>query len=362
MAKSKQVTLPEGAARLYEADDAVSPAPTVKFGEAKGDKYLVRIISGGEGSSGIYPIDMLERDIPAALPKGSRMRANHDGICEAGGDIRRVISRTIDTPWREGNDMLTHIQISEQWSPYVEEFGDIIGLSISMAGEYEEIPEGGEESHKPGYWVDSAGKEHKRVIARLLSAEESPYNSLDFVEAPGANGRILQAVEAARGHLAEMNVREQAEFATGVLERKTSAGTPPQSTKEDIEMDEATLRQILAEERAATVSAVEAKVAEASKPADEPPAPTLKDMTEAVVAAGLTDEGRDAVYEAVEAGKPLAEAVAREKKREESIAAKVAAAKESDELELPVYGTFVDAGSVTEGDADKEFEQMVGAR
>lgn len=361
MAKSKQaVTLPEGAQRLYEADDAVSPRPTVKFGEAKGDKYLVRIISAGEGSSGIYPIEMLENDIPAALPSGSRMRANHDGLCEGGGDIRRVIARTVDTPWREGEDMLTHIQISEQWSPYVEEFGDIIGLSISMAGEYEDIPEGGEDIGH-GKWVDAAGHEHKRVIAHLLPASESPYNSLDFVEAPGANGRILAAVEAARDHLGEMNLREQAAFASGVLERKTSAGTPPQSSKEDIEMDEATLRTILAEERAATVSAVEAKVAEARKPADEPPAPTLKDMTEAVVAAGLTDEGRDAVYEAVESGKPLADAIAREKKREESISAKLGA-KADEDLELPVYGSLFEAGSVSEGDANQEFEKIVGAR
>jgi hypothetical protein len=359
VARSKQVVaLPEGAASLYEANDAVSPSSTVKFGEAKGDKYKVRIISAGEGSSGIYPMDMLERDTPDALPKGSRMRANHDGICEAGGDIRRVIARTIDTPWREGEGMYTNIQLSSQWSEFVQEFGDIIGLSISMAGEYEEIPEGGEESYKSGYWVDSAGKEHKRVIAHLLPASESPYNSLDFVEAPGADGRIVAALESARGRLAEMNVREQAGFAGRLFEQQISDGAPPRENKEDIEVDEATLRQMVQEAVAAAVPTLAEALTPATPPAEKP---TLSATVEAVVAAGLSQEGREAVYEAVEAGKPLEEAITREKAREERIAERIKAEQETREHELPVFGTVFEAGKANES-ADAEFERLVGVK
>jgi hypothetical protein len=338
VAKTKQATLPAGAAAFYERDDAVSPAALTKFGEATGDKYKVRIISAGEGSSGIYPIDMLEADIPDALPKGSRMRANHDGICEAGGDIRRVISRTIDTPWREGDDMVTNIQVAGQWSEFVREFGDIIGLSISLAGEYEDIPEGGEESHRPGYWVDAAGKEHKRVVAHLLPMSESPYNSLDFVEAPGANGRILAAVESARERLAEMNIREQAGFTGALFEKQLSDGAPPRRTEEDIEVDEQTLSRMLAESEKRTLEAVR----EALTPTDPPaPKPTVKAVTEAVVTAGLTEQGRDAVYEAIERGDDLAAAIEREKAREAAIAERVSKQQEANGIQL---GSFYEAG------------------
>jgi hypothetical protein len=346
------------AAKFYEAGTAVAPttARGVKFGEARGDKYRVRVISAGEGSSGIYPIEMLERDIPAALPQGSRMRANHDGLCEDGGDIRRVISRTIATPWREGDDMLTDIQVSEQWSPTITEFGDIIGLSISMAGEYEPIPEGGEDVGR-GWWVDEAGNKHKRVVARLLSAEESPYNSLDFVEAPGANGRILAAIESARETLVHLNVREQAAFAGKPWEREhmTSDGAPPRNTEEDIEVDEATLRQMVTEAVAAAVPTI----AEAIKPT-EPPAekPTLSTTTEAVVAAGLSQEGREAVYEAIEAGKPLEAAIEREKAREAAIVARI---QREAEANTPQWGTVFTAGEANKN-ADAEFEQIMGAR
>jgi hypothetical protein len=283
------------------------------------------------------------------------MRANHDGLCEDGGDIRRVIARTIDTPWREGDDMVTNIQVGGQWDDFVREFGDTIGLSISMAGEYADIPEGGSESENPGRWVDAAGIEHKRTIGRLYSAEESPYNALDFVEAPGANGRILAAIESARERLSEMNVREQAAFAGKPFERQISEASPSRINKEDIEMDEQTLRQILAEQQ----SAVEAKIAEALKPAELPVEKvTVGAVAEAVVKAGLSDEGRAAVYEAIDRGDDMAKAIERETAREAAIEKRISdrLAQESDRH--PYQGGFiVEEGAA--GDPDAELNAIL---
>lgn len=331
----------------------------LKFGEGLGDKYKVRIISAGEGSSGIYPIDMLERDVPAAFPEGTRMKANHDGLCEDGGDIRRVIARTIDTPWREGDGMWTNILVAEGWSQYVREFGDIIGLSISAAGDYAAIPEDAEDAGG-AYYYDAAGDRRKKTVEHLYPAEMSPYNSIDFVEAPGADGRIVAAIESARAHLPEMNVREAAAFAGKPGDRaieslhRTSEADAPGGHKEDIEMDEQTLRSILAEERAATVAAVEATVAEASKPADAPvEKPTLGALAEAVATAGLTEFGRQAVYEAVDAGKPLADAIEREKAREAGIRKAV-----EDATPVVQHGYVTEAGSAQVD--TEEFADMDG--
>lgn len=329
-------------------------APTkLKFGESAGDKYRVRAISYGDGSSGHYGEKMLKRDFAAALPEGSRMRANHDGLCEMGGDIRRVIGRTISTPVAEADGMYVDILVAEEWSSYVREFGDIIGLSISMAGEYEDVPEGWHAEGSDLVKYSEDGEEvarRKRDVTRLLPQEEYPYSTLDFVEAPGANGRILQALESARGHLPEVNVREAATFAgdpfTAALARshKTTEADAPGGHKEDIEMDEQTLRSILAEERATTVAAVEAKISESSQPAEAPvEKPSMGAMAEAVVAAGLTEFGRQAVYEAVDRGEALQPAIEREQAREAGIRKAVEDARPAVQ-----YGFVTEAGEARE--------------
>lgn len=343
----------------------------LKFGESTGDRYHVRAIAEGDGSSGHYGKPMLKRDFAAALPEGSRMRANHDGLCEDGGDIRRVIGRTISTPkWENASEngpagMYVDILVSEQWSSYVREFGDIIGLSISMAGDYEDVPEGwiAEGPNLTKYndeGVVIASK--KRDVIHLYSAEENPYNSLDFVEAPGADGRIVAALESARAHLPEMNVREAAEFAGAKGDRlvaeahnKTSADQAGR-TEEDIEVDEQTLRQMLDEAQRATLDAVKSTIAEASKPAEgTTETPTLATVSEAVSESGLSTWGRKAVYAAIERGESHTDAIALEQEREKGMRDEFAKAQEADVQ----HGYVLEAGDSLDLDEGDDVLGMV---
>lgn len=314
--------------------------------EGKGDVYKIRIMGwepgadAVEGSSAVYPVAHLKRDIPTAFPEGTRMRANHDGICEAGGDIRRVIARTTDTPWAESDGMYTHMRVSEQWGEYVREYGDIIGLSISAAGELESFNDESSDDYDP---------EAPKTLKRLLSAEESPYNSIDFVEAPGADGRIVMAIESAKNTFAEMNIREAAKFASGITERKTSGAVPPQKTKEGIVMDDET-RAIV--EAAATAAATQA--VEALKPRETPQEVKYENVAEAAFEAGLSKGSRAAVYEAVRAGATVEEAVAREKAREDEIEARVSERFEAERV-ASGYTVGESAGAI-----DTEFEALVG--
>lgn len=293
--------------------------------EGSGDKYKVRLMGWEpgaeyvEGSSAIYPVAAIKRDAPAAFPEGTRMRANHDGICEAGGDIRRIIARTTDTPWAEADGMYTNIRVSEEWSPWVKEYGDIVGLSISAAGELQMAEN--EDGDMEVVRDEATGLPY---LKSFLSAEESPYNSIDFVEAPGADGRIVMALESARKQLAEMNIREQAKFASGIQTEaeKTSKATPPRSSKKGNTMEK--------EEREALTSeiteSVTKSVLEALRPAQpKEDEPKLSATVEAVVAAGLSDEGRQDVYERIDRGVPVAEAVASVKTLEAAIEQRVAA-------------------------------------
>jgi hypothetical protein len=309
-------------AELHEAGRIIAPR------ENKGDRYRIRLMGWEpgaktiEGSSAIYPVAVLERDIAAAFPKGTRMRANHDGICESGGDIRRVISKTISDPVIEADGAYADAQIAEQWSPYMREFADVIGLSISAAGEVEmEVDEDGstllDDYGNPVKKVDEATG--KNILSRLFSQEESPYNAVDFVEAPGADGRIVAALESAKTRFLDMNVREQATFASRYLEEKASEAPKPKSNREGKKMDPEELAAAFAESESKTIAAVE-KVLESRLPkAPEPEEVDLTKVAESAFAAGLTPGARQAVYEAVKNGAKAEDAIAREKAREDEI-------------------------------------------
>lgn len=325
--------------------------------EADGDKYKVRIMGwepGAEfthGSSADYPVEALKRDVPTSFPEGTRMKANHDGMCEAGGDIRRVIARTIDTPWAEADGMYTNIRVSKEWAGYVKEYGDIIGLSISAAGELLQ------QENEDGDMVNAINEETgKPILKRLLSAEESPYNSIDFVEAPGADGRIVLALEAAQKTLLELNIREQATFAAGIQERKSSKAVPPRSNKEgDIDMDEATLKSILESHSTGLLAAVESLIAEKLPVTEASETPQLDVMAEAIVSAGLTEGGRANVYEKVALGADFEKAIESEKAREQSIRDELS---ESLKSQATASGYVTEAGAPSGTSFDEELEAI----
>lgn len=332
-----------------------------------------------EGSSGIYPIKNIVRDFKTSFPEGTRMRANHDGLCEAGGDIRRIVAKTTGIPVRkekhpDGPGMYAPVIFSEDWSTFAREFGDVIGVSISAAAELEPWPED-QETNAYGEAVDEDGNVLKPTIKRFLSQEESPYNSIDFVEAPGADGRIVSlAVESAKNHVEHMvanttALREAVTFAKGTIKPPTledSEATPPRSNKEE-DMLDAEERQTIAKE--AAKAAVEAFVA--AQPATEsaPEQPSLGVLAESIATAGLTEAGRAGVYRRVEAGEAVDAAIAAEKAHEDAIRAELSKGSTvSDESGTGApLGYTVDEGDKTldlseksSKDFSAEFEEMVG--
>lgn len=336
--------------------------------EGGGDKYVMRIIQAGAGSSGFYPAEMLERDVPSAFPKGTRMRANHDGLCEDGGDIRRVIAKTISDPWREGDEMYANFQVAEGYNDYFREFADVIGVSISAAGEYQTRPASPAEiesgvADEGEEVVDRDEASGKPIIAKLYSQEESPYNSIDFVEAPGAGGRIVLALEGARAAMKELNVREQAKFVSTRFDEKDSSAVPPRSTKKGTSMDEAE-RNALIESITAQVTA---SVVEAIKPAAPTPVETKgEDVAEAAFKAGLSEGGRKGVYTRVAGGEALEGAIAAEQARDKEIEERVTARLESTQIEGAGYTSGFDSSRKVEGAngvydlSDEVLDRMAG--
>lgn len=303
--------------------------------EAKGDKYKVRLMGWEpgakvvEGSSADYPVSQIKDDFPTTFPKGTRMRANHDGLCEAGGDVRRIMAKTVDTPWPEEDGMYAHMLVPDEYASFVESFGDVIGLSISAGCEIE-MEAATDEDGEPitdheGHPVMQPRRSERGalIVKRFLSQEESPYNSVDFVEAPGADGAIVaRAVQEAKHAMEGFTIREAATFAKGTIKtEEDSTATPPRSNKKEHIM---TPEEAQAIAEAAALAAVTA-YAEAHPTVESAPSeqPTLAVTVEAVTTAGLTEAGRAEVYARIERGETVEAAVAAEVAREASIEAEV---------------------------------------
>lgn len=182
MVAQQQSYFAEGTTIAQEAALAVSEA-AVKDGKA-----LLRIITPGWGSSGYYSPGVLERDAPAAFPRGTKMYWDHP----AAGDTRPERSLrdlaaelTEDARWMgsgpEGPGVYSRARVFAQYQPAVEELAPHIGVSIRASA----MMRPGEAEGRKGPLVD-----------RLIP---SPTNSVDFVTIPGRGGRIASLFEAARG-------------------------------------------------------------------------------------------------------------------------------------------------------------------
>lgn len=303
--------------------------------EGNGQRVKVRLMGWEpgstvvEGSSGDYPVEAIRRDFAQSFPKGTRMRANHDGFCDAGGDIQRVMAKTTEDPWEEADGMYSWARVREgEASAFVRQFADVIGLSVSVGVELaREVArdEDGEpildpETDEP-LMVVKKSERGVPIVERFLSMTESPYNAVDFVEAPGADGAVVAlAVEAAKAAYEHVTLREAATFAVDLAgeREKTSEATPPRNIQEENSMDQQEMEALA--QRAAEAAVRQYAESQRPEPSEQP---TLSAMAEAVVTAGLTEAGRGEVYARVERGEALESAIAAESQREASIEAEV---------------------------------------
>lgn len=157
-------------ARISESEGAAS------------NRRKITVIEAGWGSSGYYPIEVLERDIPKVFPVGTHMYMNHPSESEDREQPERRVESLAavftKVPWREGNAMVTEAELFGTWEQVISERAAHIGTSIRAIGEYHE----GEADGKQGPIIDG-------LIEGISS---------DFVTKAGAGGKVGALVENAR--------------------------------------------------------------------------------------------------------------------------------------------------------------------
>lgn len=152
-------------------------------------KWLVRLITEGQGSTGVYTREALQGSFAEAFPVGTHMYIDHATEMESDerpeGTLTKLAAVIAETPyWRDDPEpgMYATVEVVEQWAPFIEQVADIIGVSIHCGATLAQDDD-----------IVTAGEPSPPVIESFIP---SPVNSVDFVTVPGAGGRLVEALES----------------------------------------------------------------------------------------------------------------------------------------------------------------------
>ncbi len=243
--------------------------------------WYCRLIAVGTSLNGrVFSKEMLETYGPAAFPKNTRSHADHQSWREEDehpvNSVKTLVGHIDSDPVMDTVDgvegLYANIKFSEAFAPFIEEFHDVIGLSIHAY-----------------YLVDELDERNDglEVVSMLIP---SPTNTVDVVTVPAAGGKVLEAMESYCGTI---DTDEQ--------KRTDDGGMKPEEIT------------ALAE---AIVSAIAPKIEEAVKPAEPEKVvedgPKASEIAEALIEAKLPKVARENVYARIAGGTPLTEAVTAE--------------------------------------------------
>lgn len=259
---------------------------STRLGKIEGKRrWFTRIIAEGVGSSAIHKREALEATGPAAWPIGTKIHVDHqswESLMDFPANTLTTLAGVITTTpeFKEAgenaeidvNGLYAEVEFSEKWAPFVEEFADFIGLSISA-----------------GYY----GEEYDEVtnLPVVEGYVPSQLNTVDLVTVPGAKGKLLRAIE---------NYKEIHDImdSDNTTSRKDGHTVTPE------EIQEAVTKAL-----EAFIPALQEALTPEVDETEETPVETI---AEAVATAALPEQARKRVYESINAGVSVDDAIAAE--------------------------------------------------
>ena len=242
--------------------------------------WYCRLIAVGTSLNGrVFSREVLETYGPAAFPKNTRSHADHQSWREEDehpvNSVKTLVGHIDSDPVMDTVDgiegLYANIKFSEAFAPFIEDFHDVIGLSIHAY-----------------YLVDELDERNDglEVVSMLIP---SPTNTVDVVTVPAAGGKVLEAMESYCGTI---DTDEQ--------KRTDDGGMKPE---EITALAEAIVSAIAPKIEEAIVSAIAPKSEEV---------PKASEIAEALIDAKLPKVARKNVYARIAGGTPLTEAVTAE--------------------------------------------------
>lgn len=212
--------------------------------ETKGNKWRVKVIEAGWGSSGYYGSEMLASYGPKVFKAGTKVFMNHPSVNESSDrperDVHQLAGKlTSDAVFSE-NGLVAEIEFYSHYAPIIKEMASDVGLSIHALGEAK---------------IGEAEGREGPIIESLVS---DPLTSVDVVTVAGAGGKFL--------NLLESYTRKDTE--TTPVAESVSEGNGMSITKEEFDAAIADLKTAFVEALTPVVESVSI-LAEATKPAEE---------------------------------------------------------------------------------------------
>ena len=234
----------------------------------KNNKWQVKVIEAGWGSSGYYGASMLSEFGPKVFKAGTKVFMNHPSASESNDrperDVHQLAGKLVsDSVFRE-NGLYAEIEFYSHYASIISEMAQDVGLSIHALGNAVE----GEAEGRQG-----------PIIESLV---EDPLTSVDVVTVAGAGGKFVTLLESYK------RIGEAAEL---VAETDTE-GNGMSITKEELDAAIADLKEAFVEAISPLREQVSVLV-EAATPAetdtveDEAPALDPVDVAEKFNESGL---------------------------------------------------------------------------
>jgi len=209
----------------------------------KGNKWKVKVIEAGWGSSGYYGPDMLAEYGPVVFKKGTKVFMNHPSISESNDrperDVEKLAGKLVSDAYFTENGLVADIEFYSHYAPIIREMSGDVGLSIHALGSA------------------NVGEAEGRQGPIIESLVVDPMTSVDVVTVAGAGGKFLSLLES--------YTRKDAE--TVEVAESVSEGNGMSITKEEFEAAIADLKATFVETLSPVIESVSV-LAEASKPVE----------------------------------------------------------------------------------------------
>lgn len=208
------------------------------------NKWRVKVIESGWGSSGYYGPDMLKNYGPKVFKAGTKVFMNHPSISESNDrperDVHQLAGKLVtDSYFKEGS-LYADVEFYSHYAPIISEMAGDIGLSIHAMGN--------------SYMGEAEGRKGP-IIESLV---EDPLTSVDVVTVAGAGGKFIALLES---------YRNSGDVAEVVAESETE-GIEMSISKEEFDAAIADIKETLVDALAPLRESVSVLV-EAATPAEE---------------------------------------------------------------------------------------------
>jgi len=148
----------------------------------KGNKWRVKVIESGWGSSGYYPAAVLSEYGPQVFPKGTKVFMNHPSMSESADrperDVHQLAGKLASDAVFQDGALFAEVEFYSHYAPIIREMAEDVGLSIHAFGEA------------------NVGEAEGRTGPIIEALVADPLTSVDVVTVAGAGGKFLTLLES----------------------------------------------------------------------------------------------------------------------------------------------------------------------